>query len=409
MQLARRIRQVAPSPTLTIDAKAKQMKSQGIDVINFGVGEPDFDTPDYIKEAGIAAIRSGYTKYTPASGSAELKEAVCEKLRKENGLDYSPKEVIINCGAKHSIYNILQVLINPGDEVLIQAPYWVTYPEAVKLAGGKPVILKTVERSGFKLQASTLRRRIHPKTKLLILNSPSNPTGAVYSEQELRDLMEVAVSKKLMVLSDEIYEYLVYGGVKHVSPAKALPEAKPYTLVVNGVSKSFAMTGWRIGYTAGPAEIISAMGNLQSHSTSNPTSIAMKAAYAALTQPASAFPAMHAAFAERRNFIVERLKQIPGVSCLLPEGAFYAFPNVGGLLGKVYKGRLISTSMQLTEYLLDEAHVALVPGSAFGAEDYLRISYATSLDNLRQGLDRVAAAVANGQEPPAPEKKKGKK
>lgn len=406
MQLARRIRQVAPSPTLTIDAKAKQMKSAGVDVINFGVGEPDFDTPDYIKEAAIQAIRAGYTKYTPASGSAELKEAVCEKLRKENGLDYTPKEVIINCGAKHSIYNVLQVLINPGDEVLIPAPYWVTYPEAVRLAGGKPVILKTAERNGFKLQASALRRRIRPKTRLLILNSPSNPTGAVYSESELRDVMEVAVSKKLFVLSDEIYEYLVYGGAKHVSPAKVVPGAKDLTFVVNGVSKSFAMTGWRIGYTAGPAELISAMANLQSHSTSNPTSIAMKAAYAALTQPAQAFPAMFQAFEERRKFVIERLNAMPGVSCLEPEGAFYVFPNVSGLLGKVYRGRLISTTMQLSEYLLDEAHVALVPGSAFGAEDFLRISYATSLDNLRRGLERMAAAVADGQPPAEPEKKK---
>jgi len=398
MQLARRIKLVAPSLTLTIDAKAKQMKSTGINVINFGAGEPDFDTPDYIKEAAIQAIKSGYTKYTPASGSAELKEAVCEKLRKENGLDYAPKEVIINCGAKHSIYNILQVLINPGDEVLIPAPYWVTYPEAVKLAGGKPVILKTGERSGFKLQASTLRRRIKPKTKLLILNSPSNPTGAVYSESELRDIVEVAVSKKLFILSDEIYEYLVYDGIKHISPAQVLPEAKNWTLVVNGVSKSFAMTGWRIGYTAGPAEIISAMSNLQSHSTSNPTSIAMKAAYAALVQPAQAFPTMFKAFNERRNFVVSRLNEIPGVSCIKPEGAFYVFPNVAGLMGKVYRGKLISTAMQLANYLLEEAHVAVVPGEAFGAEEYLRLSYATSMENLREGLERMANVLAGGKE-----------
>jgi aspartate aminotransferase len=397
MTLARRIRAVAPSPTLAIDAKAKQMKSAGMDVVNFGAGEPDFDTPDYIKEAAIQAIRSGYTKYTPASGSIELKEAVCEKLRRENHLDYAPKEVIINCGAKHSIYNLFQVLINPGDEVLVPVPYWVTYPEAVRLAGGKPVFLKTSERSGFKLQASTLRRRITPKTKVLVLNSPNNPTVAVYSEAELRDLVEVAVSKKLLILSDEIYEYLVYDGVKHVSPAGVLPEAKPYVFVVNGVSKSFAMTGWRIGYTAGPAEVIAAMGTLQSHSTSNPTSIAMKAALAALTQPAQAFPAMHAAFTERRKFVVERLNAIPGVVCQQPEGAFYAFPNVHGCLGKVYRGQQISTSHQLTEYLLDAAHIAAVPGSAFGAEDNLRLSYATSLESIKTGLERMAQALAEGK------------
>jgi aspartate aminotransferase len=397
--LAKRIRQVSASPTLAIDAKAKQLKSAGVDIVNFGVGEPDFDTPDYIKDAGIEAIRRGFTKYTPAAGSPELKEAVCDKLRRENGLEYSSKEVIINCGAKHSIYNIFQVMLNPGDEVLIPAPYWVTYPEAVKLAGAKPVILKTTEKTGFKLTAATLRRRIKPKTRLLVLNSPSNPTGAVYSESELRSLMEVAVAKKIFVLSDEIYEHLLYDGAKHVSPAAVLPEAKKWTLVVNGVSKSFSMTGWRIGYTAGPAEVISAMSNLQSHSTSNPASMCMKAAYAALTQPASALPGMVQAFAERRSFVVEKLNAMPGVTCRKPEGAFYVFPNMAGVLGKVYRGQSISTVAQLADYLLDAARVALVPGDGFGAEDYLRISYATSMENLRAGLERMAAALAEGTVP----------
>lgn len=404
MQLARRIRQVSPSPTLAIDAKAKQLQSAGVDIVNFGAGEPDFDTPDYIKDFAIKAIRDGYTKYTPASGSVELKEAVCQKLRQDNGLDYTPKEIVINCGAKHSIYNILQVLINPGDEVLIPAPFWVTYPEAVKLAGGKPVIVKTSERAGFKLTATVLRRRITPKTKLLVLNSPGNPTGTVYSQDELRELIEVAVAKKIFVLSDEIYEYLVYDGVKHVSPAKVLPRAKDWVLVVNGVSKSFSMTGWRIGYTAGPEPIVAAIGNLQSHSTSNPASISMKAALAALTQPAAALPEMQKAFAERRNFVVERLNAIPGISCRKPEGAFYVFPNVYGLLGKVYRGKTISTSLQLAEFLLEAGRVALVPGEGFGAEDYLRISYATSLDNLRKGLDRMAEVLAEGVEEKARKK-----
>jgi aspartate aminotransferase len=403
MLLAKRIQKVSASPTLAIDAKAKQLKSTGVDVINFGAGEPDFDTPDYIKEAAIEAIRKGYTKYTPASGSPELKEAVCDKLRKENGLEYATKEVIINCGAKHSIYNIFQVLINPGDEVIIPSPYWVSYPEAVKLAGGKPVILKTAEKAGFKLSASTLRRRINPKTKILVLNSPSNPTGAVYSESELRDIMEVAVAKKIFVLSDEIYEYLVYDGIKHVSPAAVIPEAKKWTLLVNGVSKSYAMTGWRIGYTAGPAEIISAISNLQSHSTSNPTSIAMKAAYAALTQPQQMLPQMVKAFEERRNYMVEKLNAMPGVTCRKPEGAFYVFPNVEGALGKVYRGKTISTCMQLADYLLDVAQVAVVPGDGFGIENYLRISYATSMENIQKGLERMAAALAEGVVP------KGKK
>ncbi len=398
MQLSRRIRQVSASPTLAIDAKAKQLRAAGQDIINFGAGEPDFDTPGYIKEAAIAAIQAGYTKYTPASGSAELKEAVCEKLRRENGLDYTSKEVIINCGAKHSIYNLLQVLINPGDEVLIPAPYWVTYPEAVKLAGGKPVILKTAERAGFKLSPAILRRRIKAKTKVLILNSPSNPTGTVYTETELRDLMEVATSKKQFVISDEIYEHLVYDGVQQTSALKAFPESRENAAVVNGVSKSFAMTGWRIGYTAGPAEVISAMGKLQSHSTSNPTSIAMKAALAALTQPALELPEMVRSFAERRDFVVDRLHAIPGVTCRKPEGAFYVFPNVYGLLGKVYRGQRVSTTLQLADYLLEAARVAVVPGSAFGAEDFLRISYAASLGQLQAGLERMTRALAEGKD-----------
>jgi len=409
MQIARRMTKICASPTLAIDAKAKQMKASGIDIINFGAGEPDFDTPDYIKDVAIEAIRKGYTKYTPAAGSPELKEAVCEKLRRENGLDYSPKEVIINCGAKHSIYNAFQVLINPGDEVLIPTPYWVTYPEGVKLAGGRPVYMKTNEKTGFKITAASLRRAIKPKTKLLVLNSPSNPTGAVYSEGELREIMQVAVSKKLMVLSDEIYEHLVYDGTKHVSAAAVLPEAKKWTVVVNGVSKSFAMTGWRIGCTAGPEQVISAMATLQSHSTSNPTSIAMKAAWAALTKPATAMATMHAAFDERRKYVVERLNAIPGVACLMPLGAFYAFPNITGLLGKKYQGHVISSSSQLAEYLLESARVALVDGAGFGAEPYMRISYATSMDNLRTGLDRIAAALAEGVDvSPAGGKKKKK-
>ena len=400
MQLARRMRFIMASPTLAMDAKAKQMRAEGIDVINFGAGEPDFDTPDYIKKSAVEAIKAGYTKYTPASGSAELKEAVCEKLRRENGLDFCPQEVIINCGAKHSIYNIFQVLLNPGDEVLIPAPYWVTYPEAVKLAGAKPVIIKTNERGGFKLTASALRRRIRPKTRILVLNTPSNPTGVVYSEDELRDLMKVAISKKLIVLSDEIYEHLVYDEVRHVSPAAVLPEAKEWTIIVNGVSKAFSMTGWRIGYTAGPRDMITAITRLQSHSTSNPASISMKAACAALTQPARKLPEMRRAFLERRNFIIRRLKDIPGISCLAPQGAFYVFPNIYGLMGKIYRGNMISTSNQLAEYLLEAARVAVVPGSAFGADDFIRISYATSMDNLQQGLERIAAALAEGVEPP---------
>jgi len=393
MQIARRMKRISASPTLAIDSKAKQLKATGIDIINFGAGEPDFDTPDYIKNAAIEAIRAGYTKYTPASGSMELKDAVCEKLRRENGLDYTMKQVVINCGAKHSIYNIFQAILNPGDEVIIPSPYWVTHPEAVKLAGGKPVVMKTTEKTGFKITAANLRRRIKSKTKMLILNSPSNPTGAVYTEEELREIMKVAITKKVIVLSDEIYEHLIYDGMTHVSPANVLPEAKKWTIVVNGVSKAFSMTGWRIGYTAGPEELIANIAKLQSHSTSNPTSISMKAALAALTQPASALPEMKRAFSERRDFVVEKLNSIPGITCLKPQGAFYVFPNISGLLGKKIRGKIVSTAMQLADYLLDNARVAVVPGDGFGADDFLRISYATSMENLRNGLARMAAAL----------------
>ncbi len=394
MQIAKRMKRISPSPTLAIDSKAKQLKATGIDIVNFGAGEPDFDTPDYIKEAAVAAIQAGYTKYTPASGSMELKEAVCEKLKQENGLEYSVKEIIINCGAKHSIYNIFQAILNPGDEVIIPAPYWVTYPEAVKLAGGKPVVMKTTDKNGFKITAANLRRRIKPKTKVLILNSPSNPTGAVYSETELKEIMKVAISKKVVVLSDEIYEHLLYDGLKHVSPATVWPEAKDWTLVVNGVSKSFSMTGWRIGYTAGPAEVIANMAKLQSHSTSNPTSISMKASLAALTQPAVRLPEMLKAFAKRRDFVVDKLNSIPGITCLKPQGAFYVFPNVSGILGKNINGKTITTVVQLAEYLLDNARIAVVPGNGFGADEFLRVSYATSMENLQKGLDRMEKALA---------------
>ncbi|MCD4814342.1 pyridoxal phosphate-dependent aminotransferase [bacterium] len=397
MQIAKRMKRVSPSPTLAIDSKAKQLKASGMDIINFGAGEPDFDTPDYIKKAGIEAIQAGYTKYTPASGSMELKEAVCEKLSRENGLDYSVKQVVINCGAKHSIYNICQAVLDPGDEVIIPAPYWVSYPEAVKLAGAKPVVMKTTEKNGFKITAATLRRRIKPKTKMLILNSPSNPTGAVYNEEELKDIMRVAIVKKIIVLSDEIYEHLIYDNEKHVSPAAVLPKAKDWTIVVNGVSKAFSMTGWRIGYIAAPEEVIATIAKLQSHSTSNPASISMKAALAALTKPMSAFGEMKKSFEERREFVVGKLNAIPGVTCEMPQGAFYVFPNIGGLLGKKLGNKTISTSMQLADHLLENAQVAVVPGDGFGADEFLRISYATSLDNLKKGLDRIAKALAGSK------------
>jgi aspartate aminotransferase len=393
MKIAQRMKKIADSPTLAMDARAKQMIASGAEVINFGVGEPDFDTPEYIRQAGIQAIQKGITRYAPASGTLELKQAVCAKLKSENGLEYQPNEVIINCGAKHSIYNAIQCLIDPGDEVIVPAPYWVTYPEAVKTAMGKPVVVKTMERHGFKLTPEQLRRAITPKTKMLILNSPSNPTGAVYTAEDFAPLMELAIRKKIVVLSDEIYEYLIYGASRHVSPAGLHPKAKDWTIVINGVSKSYAMTGWRIGYAAGPAPLIQAMGVLQSHSTSNPASMAMKAALAALVEPKKELAGMVAAFTERKAYVVRRLNAMPGVSCLDPQGAFYVFPNVSKLFNKKWDNQKITNSTDLANRILDQAKVALVPGKAFGAEGFLRISYATSMEQLALGMDRLASAL----------------
>ena len=393
MGIAKRASAIKPSPTLATAAKAKAMKAQGIDVVDFGVGEPDFDTPENVKEAAKKAIQAGFTKYTPASGTDDLKDAVVEKFQKDNGVLYKRSQILISCGAKHSLYNIAEALFDPGDEVIIPSPYWVSYPDQVILNDAIPIIVETTEQEKFKLSAKKLENAVTRRTKAIVLNSPSNPTGLAYDKRTLEEIAAVAVRHKLYVISDEIYEKLIYDGFQHFSIASLGPEIKDLTIVVNGVSKSHAMTGWRIGYAAGPQDVITAMANIQSQSTSNPTSISQKAAVEALRGPQDFIQAMNREFDKRRKYMVERLNRITGMSCLMPVGAFYAFPRVSPLYGKSVKGKIIRNSQDLATYLLEEAKVALVSGDAFGADAYVRLSYATSMETIAKGLDRIEQAV----------------
>jgi aspartate aminotransferase len=397
MGIAKRAMAIKPSPTLATAAKAKAMKAQGIDVVDFGVGEPDFDTPENVKQAGIKAIQSGFTKYTPAGGTDELKDAVIDKFKKDNDLAYERPQVLISCGAKHSLYNIAEALFDPGDEVIIPAPYWVSYPDQVLLNDATPVIVETTAEEGFTLTAKKLEKAVTKKTKALVLNSPSNPTGLAYDKKTLEEIAAVAVRHQFYVISDEIYEKLLYDGFKHFSIASLGKEIKDLTIVVNGVSKSHAMTGWRIGYAAGPKDVLSAMANIQSQSTSNPCSISQKAAVEALRGSQDFIATMNMEFDKRRRYMVERLNAMKGVSCLMPVGAFYAFPDVSRLFGKSVNGKTIKGSADLATYLLEDAQVALVSGDAFGAEAYIRLSYATSMENIQKGLDRIEKAFARLQ------------
>lgn len=387
--LSERAQAIGPSPTLGLTAKAKAMQAEGISTISFAAGEPDFDTPEHIKEEAKRALDQGFTKYTPASGIPELKEAICEKFRKDNGLEYEPSQIIVSCGAKYCIYGALQALCEKGDEVILPAPYWVSFPEMIKIAGATPVIVETTEENGFKITPEVLSKHITSKTKLLILNSPNNPTGAVYSKEELERIAEIVTERGIWVIADEIYEKIIYDELRHGSIASLNPRIKDLTIVVNGVSKTYSMTGWRIGYAAGNREVIGAMSNLQGHSTSNPDSIAQRAAVAALTGSQESVRQMVAEFKRRRDDMVKRLNQIPGFSCPLPPGAFYAFPNISGILGKTFQAQVIENSTQLATLILDEAKVAVIPGSPFGADNYLRLSYATSMDNIVEGLNRI--------------------
>lgn len=384
---------IAPSVTLEITAKAKSMKDSGIDVISFGAGEPDFNTPENIQNEGIRAIKEGLTRYTPASGIIELKKAICGKLKEDNGLEYKPSNIIVSSGAKHSIHNALMAILNPGDEVIFAVPYWVSYPELVTLADGVPVYIETKEENEFKFNVEDLNKVLTEKTKAIILNSPSNPTGAIYTKDELKSIADWAVKNGIFVISDEIYEKLVYDGEEHVCIASFNDEIKNLTILINGMSKAYAMTGWRIGYAAAHEEIIKVMSNIQSHATSNPCSISQYASVEGILGDQSSVEEMKKHFVERRNYMSDTINAIKGLSCKKPKGAFYIMVNFTELLGKTIRGRKINSSLDFASLLLEEGNVAVVPGIAFGDDKYIRLSYATSLDNIKNGLERIKQIV----------------
>ncbi len=377
---------LSPSLTLAIDSKAKAMKAAGEDVVGFGAGEPDFDTPQHIKDACAAALAAGFTKYTPAAGIPELREAIAAKFQRENGLTYKPSQIIVSCGGKHSCYNVILATCEAGDEVIIPAPYWLSYPEMVKLAGAKPVILETTDKTEFKVTPEQLRKTITPNTRLFVLNSPSNPTGSVYTPEEIKALGDICVEKGVLIMSDEIYEHLTYDGAVVKSVASFSPAHKDHTIIVHGFAKAWSMTGWRLGFLAAPEPIAKAIDAVQSHSTSNPTSFAQKGGVAALTGPQDHLPKWLAEFSKRRTFACQKLNSIPGISCVNAKGAFYLFPNIS---------KFGLTSSDFCAKLLEQEKVAAVPGIAFGADDYLRISYATGMANIEKGLNRLEKFCAS--------------
>ena len=396
VRLSSRALSISPSATLAIDAKAKQMQNEGVDVITFGVGEPDFDTPEFIKESAMKALRAGVTKYPPAPGFQDIREAVCKRLLMDHNLSYRPGQIVITCGAKHGLYNIFQVLLEPGDEVILPAPYWVSYSEQVKLAGGVVVPIMTTAAKEFHLQPEDFAAVITPRTRAVVINSPNNPTGAVYSRDELAALADIAVRHDLTIISDEIYEHLIYDGLKPVSVPALGPEVAARTLIVNGVSKTYAMTGWRIGYIAGDETVIKAIGDLQSHSA-NATSFCQKASVEALLGPQEEVEAMRREFQRRRDHMVTLVRAIPGLSCLKPQGAFYVFVDMSDLVGRVVGKESIRDDGHFARILLEEARVAVVPGAGFGAPNYFRLSYAASMEKITEGLARIAALVGGGR------------
>jgi len=393
MKLAARAGRIVPSPTLSIAATAKAMAAQGIDIIDFASGEPDWDTPESVKAAAEAAIRSGFTKYTPSAGIEELKRAIAEKLAVEQGLRYDTSQILVSCGAKHSLYNLAEALLEAGDEVIIPAPFWVSYRDQVLLNDATPVLLHTSEAAGYAVSHTALEACVTPRTKAVIVNSPGNPTGATYDRATLEGIADVALRHDLVIISDEIYEKILYDGARHCSIATLGPDVAARTVVVNGVSKAYAMTGWRIGYAAGPKDLITAMANIQSQSTSNPSSISQKAAVAALQGGGAFTQRMVVEFDRRRRLMVERLNKMPGVSCRMPSGAFYAFPNIAGVFTRRLQRGPITTAAELAAYLLTEARVAVVPGEPFGSSSHLRLSYATGIEVIARGLDRMEAAL----------------
>jgi len=394
MKFSSRIEKVNPSMTLAIDAKAKELKAKGEDVIGFGAGEPDFDTPDRIKQAGIRAIEANETHYTPVGGTNELKDAIITKMQRDNGLNYDRNQIIVSCGAKHSFYNLAQALWEEGDEIIIPAPYWVSFPEMVVLAGAKPIIIETNSTNNFKITVNQIKEVLTPNTRAILINTPSNPTGSAYKKSELEAIADFSLKNDLLLISDEIYEWIIFDGFKHTSLASLSKEAQKNCVVINGVSKCYAMTGWRIGYIAADAEIVKKVTKLQGQSTSGPCSISQAASIEALTGPHEDVKAMVREFEKRRNVMVDRLSAIPGVSCNKPNGSFYSFPDFSGLYGKKdANGKQLQGSLGFTEYLLTEKKVAIVPGIAFGADANARMSFATSMEKIEEGLKRIKEAV----------------
>jgi aspartate aminotransferase len=396
-KLARRLQGIKPSITLAIAAKAAKLRAAGIDVANFSAGEPDFDTPEHIKAAAVEALRQGMTKYTDVKGIEPLREAVAQKYQREFGLNYRKEDVLVSCGAKHSLYNILQAVVDPGDEVVIPAPYWVSYSDMALLAGGISRILPADERSEFRISADQLAAALTARSRVFILNSPCNPTGASYEREELLAIGRVLEQHDCLILSDDIYEKIVYDGARFHNLVELCPALRERTVIINGVSKSYAMTGWRIGYAVGPVDIIAAAAKIQSQSTSNPTSIAQAAALEALLGKQDEVTAMAGEFEKRRDVIVQRLNAIPGIRCLKPQGAFYVFPNVSGLFGRKFNGKTLAAPCDIADFLLEDAKVAVVPGEDFGSKEHVRFSYATSLEDIEKGCARIRDAVAQLQ------------
>ena len=392
MELSKRVQAIKPSPTLAVTARAAKLKAEGKDIIGLGAGEPDFDTPQHIKDAAIAAINSGFTKYTPVGGTPGLKNAICEKFKRENGFEYSPKQILVSCGGKQSFFNLILSVINPGDEVIIPAPYWVSYPDIVLIAEGKPVFIETDIGQHFKITAQQLEKAITPKTKLFVINSPGNPSGSAYTQEEFQALGTVLRQHpKIFIATDDMYEHILLSGGQFLNILNVCPDLYSRTVVLNGVSKAYAMTGWRIGYCGGPENIITAMENIQSQSTSNPTSISQVAAEAALTGDQSCIEPMVAAFKARNDFVTEGISRIAGIKCLPSDGAFYTFADCREAISNLKNKGIIDecSDIAFCEYLLEEAGVAVVPGSAFGSEGYIRLSFATSMENLEAALERI--------------------
>ncbi|MCE9671431.1 pyridoxal phosphate-dependent aminotransferase [Myxococcus stipitatus] len=392
MKLARRLQAIKPSPTLALNSRAKALAAQGVDVVVLAAGEPDFDTPDYVKQAAVDALRAGFTKYTPTVGIPELREAICRKLERDNGLRFTPEQVLVTAGGKQALYNFCQAVLDEGDEVIVFAPYWVSYPDMVRLAGATPVIVNTREEDGFAPDPDAIRRALTPRTRAIIINSPGNPTGAVYSRAALQGIADAVRGHDCLIVTDDIYEKLIYTG-ERLGISDVAPDLVPRLVVVNGMSKAYSMTGWRMGYAAGPRPVINGMQLVQDQSTSNASSIAQKAALAALNGPTDTIATMVAEYRARRDLFVNGLNALGGIRCRMPEGAFYAFADVRGLIGRAYKGNAVTSSVQLSEILLDDFRVAGVPGDPFGAEGYIRFSFVTSREVLQKGLTRLGDLV----------------